>query len=60
MSENECSCGGACGCNSSQEQVERVYLTQEEYVARLEDYLVRLKEEIDAVEAELTALKQPA
>jgi hypothetical protein len=54
-----CACGGNCGCQDNA-QVDRVYLTQEEYVARLEQYLVDLKAEISAVEEELTKLKVPA
>jgi hypothetical protein len=38
--------------------VTRVYLTRDEYVARLEQYLVDLKAEIQAVEAELLELRQ--
>jgi len=37
-----------------------VYLTRDEYVARLEQYLVDLKAEIQAVEAELLELRQEA
>ena len=58
-STHTCACGGSCGCQDNA-QVNRVYLTQEEYVARLEQYLVDLKAEISAVEEELTKLKQPA
>jgi hypothetical protein len=58
MSEHECGCGGSCSCNSGENQVSRVYLTREEYVARLEQYLVDLKTEIKAVEEELVMLRQ--
>ena len=58
-SSHTCACGGSCGCNSS-EQGEQVYLTREEYIARLEQYLVDLKAEIVAVEAELEKMRQPA
>lgn len=57
MSDHECGCGGSCSCNSG-EQVSRIYLTREEYVARLEQYLVDLKTEIQAVEDELVKLRQ--
>jgi hypothetical protein len=40
--------------------VEDVYLTREEYVARLEQYLVELKAEVSAVETELAELRQAA
>lgn len=57
-----CACGGTCGCggHGHAEQTEEVYLTREEYVARLDQYLVELKAEIQAVEAELTELRQTA
>jgi hypothetical protein len=42
------------------DQVEQVYLTREEYIARLEQYLLELKAEIHAVEAELSELRQAA
>ena len=58
-STHACACGGNCGCQDN-EQVNRVYLTQEEYVSRLEQYLVDLKAEIVSVEEELSKLKQPA
>ena len=54
-----CACGGNCGCQDN-EQTNRVYLTQDEYVARLEQYLVELKTELSSVEEELNKLKQPA
>jgi len=58
-SYNSCACGGNCGCQDN-EQTNRVYLTQDEYVARLEQYLVELKTELSSVEEELNKLKQPA
>jgi hypothetical protein len=60
MSDNTggtCACGGNCSCGG---HTEEVYLTREEYIARLEQYLVELKAEIQAVEAELTELRQTA
>ena len=54
-----CACGGSCGCQN-QEQSQRVYVSQEEYVSRLEQYLVELKAEIAAVEMELIKIKSPA
>jgi len=54
-----CACGGNCGCQDN-EQTNSVYLTQDEYVARLEQYLVELKTELSSVEEELNKLKQPA
>ena len=63
MSGESCACGGSCGCNGGQahghDQAE-VYLTREEYVARLEQYLVDLKAEIKAVEEELVSLRETA
>ena len=56
-STHTCACGGNCGCQDEQ-SVERIYLTRDEYVARLEDYLLRLKNEIVSVEDELEKLKQ--
>ena len=62
MSDNNggsCACGGSCGCGGhSQQSEEVVYLTRDQYIARLEQYLVELKSEISAVEAELTELRQ--
>ncbi len=58
MNGGGCSCGGSCGCGNHSSS--EVYLTREEYVARLEQYLQDLKDEIRAVEAELTGLKQTA
>ncbi len=55
-----CACGGSCGCGGHAEHTEEVYLTREEYIARLEQYLVELKAEIEAVQAELTELHQAA
>jgi hypothetical protein len=57
-STHTCACGGNCGCND-QEQSQRVYVTQEEYISRLEQYLVELKAEIVAVENELIKIKTP-
>ncbi len=59
MAENGgCACGGSCGCGSHSSQ--EVYLTREEYIARLEQYLEDLKAEIRSVEAELAELRQTA
>jgi hypothetical protein len=58
-SEHVCACGGNCGCGNSQ-QAETVYLTREEYTARLEQYLLDLKAEIVSVEKELLSLKKSA
>ncbi len=55
-----CACGGSCGCGGHDHQVEEVYLTREQYIARLEEYLTELKAEIQAVEAELVELRQTA
>ena len=57
--ENSCACGGNCSCGGHAE-TQRVYLSREEYVARLEDYLVQLRSEIDSVEQELVELRQVA
>ncbi len=55
-----CACGGNCGCQSSEQaDTDTVYLTREQYVARLEQYLLELKAEIVAVENELQKLKSP-
>ncbi len=56
-SEQTCACGGSCGCGNGH-QAE--YLSREEYITRLEEYLVDLKAEIQAVEAELSQLRQTA
>jgi hypothetical protein len=60
MSDNggSCACGGSCGCGGHDEQ--QVYLTREEYIARLEQYLQDLKTEIVSVESELAELRQTA
>jgi hypothetical protein len=60
MSDNggSCACGGSCGCGGHDEQ--QVYLTREEYIARLEQYLQDLKAEIGSVESELAELRQTA
>ena len=55
-----CACGGNCGCGNHEQRAEEVYLTRDEYIARLEQYLGELKAEIQAVEAELSELKQTA
>ncbi len=55
-----CACGGSCGCGGHDHNSEEVYLTREEYIARLEQYLVDLKAEIQAVEAELSGLRETA
>lgn len=62
MSDNggSCACGGSCGCGEHGHHAEEVYLTREEYIARLEQYLVDLKAEIQSVEAELMELRQAA
>lgn len=57
--ENTCACGGSCGCGDH-EDVQRVYLTREEYIARLEEYLVQLRAEIQSVEEELVELRETA
>lgn len=53
-----CACGGSCGCGGHDHQAQEVYLTREEYIARLEQYLVDLKAEIQSVENELVELRQ--
>ena len=56
-----CACGGSCGCGGhAQENEEAVYLTRDEYLARLEQYMVELKAEIHSVETELMELRQTA
>jgi len=55
-----CACGGSCGCGGHSEHTEEVYLTREEYIARLEEYLGELKAEMQAVENELLGLRQTA
>ena len=58
-----CACGGTCGCGGhghAENTEEVVYLTREQYIARLEQYLVELKAEIQAVETELVELRQTA
>lgn len=60
MPEGEtCSCGGSCGCGGGHAE-ERTYLSREDYIVRLEQYLVDLKSEIQAVEEELTQVRQTA
>jgi hypothetical protein len=63
MSDNggSCACGGSCGCGGQGHQhAQEVYLTREEYIARLEQYLLELKAEIRSVENELVELRQVA
>ncbi len=62
MSDNggTCACGGTCGCGGHHDEVEEVFLTKEQYIARLEQYLTELKAEIQAVENELVELRQTA
>ena len=57
-----CACGGNCGCSSGsgQHHAQEVYLTREEYIARLEQYLLELKAEMGSVEIELAELRQTA
>jgi hypothetical protein len=63
MAGETCGCGGSCACGGGHahghDQAE-VYLTREEYVARLEQYLVDLKAEIKAVEEELVSMRETA
>jgi len=63
MSDNNggtCACGGSCGCGGHDHHTQEVFLTREEYIARLEQYLVELKAEIQSVENELAELRQTA
>jgi hypothetical protein len=60
MSGESCACGGSCGCGNHSGEATEVYLTREEYIVRLEQYLKDLKAEIQAVEAELFTLREPA
>jgi hypothetical protein len=60
MSGESCACGGSCGCGNHSSEATEVYLTREEYIVRLEQYLKDLKAEIQAVEAELFTLREPA
>ncbi|WP_299025708.1 hypothetical protein [uncultured Thermanaerothrix sp.] len=53
-----CGCGGQCGCSG--EHGAMIALTREEYIQRLEAYLRELRAEIEAVERELTELRQIA
>lgn len=55
-----CACGGSCGCGGHDHNTQEVYLTRDEYIARLEQYLVELKAEIQSVENELVELRQTA
>lgn len=54
-----CACGGNCGCGENGHS-HQVFLSREEYVARLEQYLLELRAEIQAVEMELSELRQTA
>jgi hypothetical protein len=56
--QETCACGGNCACGGHHEQ--QVYLTREDYVARLKQYLVELKDEIQSVEQELAELTKEA
>lgn len=59
--EHACACGGSCGCGGGgHAETQRVYLTRDEYIVRLEQYLVQLRAEIDSVEQELSDLRQTA
>lgn len=58
--ENTCACGGSCGCGGSHAETQQVFLSREEYIARLEEYLVQLRAEIEDVEKELVELRQTA
>ena len=60
MSGETCACGGSCGCGNHGHDHAEVYLTREEYIARLEQYLIDLKAEIQAVEEELLSLRETA
>jgi len=62
MGEHECACGGSCGCGGAhaEQTQQRVYLTREEYITRLEEYLVQLRAEIESVEQELMGLRETA
>jgi hypothetical protein len=55
-----CACGGSCGCGGHAHDSQEVYLTRDEYIARLEQYLVELKAEMQSVESELAELRQAA
>lgn len=55
-----CACGGSCGCGGHDHNTQEVYLTREQYIARLEQYLQDLRAEIVSVEAELAELRQAA
>jgi hypothetical protein len=60
MSENmeqDCACGGTCGCGGHHHQE---MISREDYVSRLEQYLADLRAEIEAVEAELSQIRQEA
>ncbi|MDD5370041.1 MAG: hypothetical protein PHQ40_13220 [Anaerolineaceae bacterium] len=55
-SEGTCACGGACGCGGDGQES----LSRDEYITRLEQYLGDLKLEMQAVEDELSELRQTA
>ena len=57
--EHTCACGGSCGCGGAHAESNQVYLTKDQYIARLEEYLGQLRAEIVSVEAELDELRQP-
>ena len=57
-SEQECACGGSCGCNTADEDV--IELSRDQYTLRLENYLRDLKAEIQMVEQELASLRETA
>ena len=58
--EHTCACGGSCGSGGAHAENQQVYLTKEQYIARLEEYLVQLRAEIVSVEEELAGLRQTA
>jgi hypothetical protein len=60
MAEETCACGGSCSCGGHHAEAEEIYLTKDEYVARLEQYLLDLKAEMESVQEELSQLRQPA
>lgn len=57
--DHVCACGGNCSCQDDP-TANTMYLTREEYIARLERYLQDLKAEIISVEKELAELRQVA
>ncbi len=60
MSGESCACGGSCGCGGAHQETQQIYLSREEYIARLEEYLLQLRAEIESVEQELVELRQTA